>query len=560
MMRTPMKNKVLVIGLDGADWRVIDPLIEEGRLPHIASLIAQGSSGILRSTILPHSPVAWTSFSTGKNPGKHGIFYFDAPVENTYATQILNSTFIRTKTIWEVLSGYGKKVGVVDVPITYPPREVNGYMVSGMLIPSEESIFTFPAYLHTELIREFGEFPFEDCITTPFYNGNFLFALKELYRFTDHRHNVAQYLMKKMDWDFFTVVFRGTDLLQHAAWRYRMEEYRNAYPKETEKRREVLSQFYEKIDDIIGEMVNAAGDAHIVIVSDHGFGPLRKNFFVNRWLIKEGFMKLKPFISLRSRTVYKRSLTLDTFMRRLGFQNEYIPRRLANWKITIPMVRRRPYHDLVDWSKTLAYATWRGGDEIIKVNLKGREPLGCIEMGEEYEKVRDRIIERLYALRDPDTGQQVIQKVYKKEEIYNGPFVKDAPDLFYETRDWSYHPLADLHGDEILVTSEKAFPALHHPEGILIMNGKCIKKENRIHGASILDIAPTIFYLMGLPIPDDNDGKVLLSGITQDYLLNNPIIYQKDEVLTLDEKKESSFTQEEQKRIEEHLKSLGYMD
>src|SRR4030042_5822205 len=263
-----MKNRVVVIGLDGADWKVINPLIEEGRLPHIASLIAQGSSGILRSTILPHSPIAWTSFSTGKNPGKHGIFYFTAPVANSYATQFLNSTFIRTKTIWEILSDYGKMVGVVDVPITYPPREVNGYMVSGMTIPSEESIFTFPAGLHTELIREFGEFPLEDCITTPFFKGNFLFALKELYRFTDHRHNVAQYLMKRMDWDFFMVVFRGTDLLQHATWRYRTEEYRNAHPKETEKRGEVLSQFYEKLDRIIGEIVNAAGDTHIFMMSD----------------------------------------------------------------------------------------------------------------------------------------------------------------------------------------------------------------------------------------------------------------------------------------------------
>jgi predicted AlkP superfamily phosphohydrolase/phosphomutase len=555
-----MKSNVLVIGLDGADWKVINPLIEEGRLPHFASLIAQGSSGILRSTILQHSPIAWTSFSTGKNPGKHGIFYFDAPVANSYTTQILNSTFIRAKTIWEILSDLGKKVGVIDVPITYPPRKVNGYMVSGIPIPSEESIFTFPAYLHTELIREFGEFPFEDFITIPFYRGDILSALKELYRFTDHRHRVAQYLMKKMDWDFFMVVFRGTDLLQHASWRYGMEEYSGAHPKETEKFSEIMFQFYEKIDDIIGEIVDSAGDAHIFIMSDHGFGPLKKNFFVNRWLIKEGFMKLKPFIRLRSRTVCKGSLNVGSLVKRFGLQNEHIPRRLANLKITIPMVRCRPYHDLVDWSKTLAYATWRGGDEIIKVNVKGREPLGCVEMGKEYEKVRDRISERLYALMDPDSGQQVIQKVYKKEEIYSGPFVKNAPDLLYETGDWSYHPMADFVGEEIVVTSEKSFPALHHPEGVLIMNGKHIKKGNRIQGASILDVAPTMFYLMGLPIPDDFDGKILLNGIAQDYLFNNPIVHQKDEDLSIDEKKDSSFTQEEQERIEEHLRSLGYMD
>src|SRR4030042_4703055 len=320
-----MKSNVLVIGLDGADWKVIEPLIEEGRLPHIASLIAQVSSGILRSTILPHSPIAWTSFSTGKNPGKHGIFYFTAPVANSYATQFLNSTFIRTKTIWEILSDYGKRVGVIDVPITYPPREVNGYMVSGIPIPSEESIFTFPAYLHTELIREFGDFPFEDFITIPFYRGDMLSALKELYRFTDHRYKVAQYLMKKMDWDFFMVVFRGTDLLQHASWRYGMEEYSSTHPKESEKFSEIMFQFYEKIDDIIGEIVNAAGDAHIFVMSDHGFGPLKKNFFVNRWLIKEGFMKLKPFIGFRSRTVCKRSIAVGALIKRFGLQNEHIP-------------------------------------------------------------------------------------------------------------------------------------------------------------------------------------------------------------------------------------------
>ena len=473
-----MQEKVLVIGLDGATFDVIRPMIEQNRLPNIAGLIGSGVHGKLTSTIPPHSPVAWSSFVTGKNPGKHGVYYFLGDTLETYNRALVSSKSIRTEKLWQILSRNGKRVGIIDVPLTYPPDEVNGFMISGMLTPSEESIFTYPANLHTELIIKLGDYPLEERVLHEFKKGNALDALKQLYYLTNKRRDAAFYLMHKYDWDFFMIVFRGTDLIQHVAFKFWDKNYCKQHELECTKFGEIIFQFYEKIDAIIGDILTQVRDkCTTIIMSDHGMRPVSKHFFINKWLIKEGFLRLKRFYLLAS--IFK--------------------------------IRNTP--SLIDWSKTKAFSSWAGGEAMIRINLAGREPCGSVKPGREYEQIREQIIDRLYQIKDPDTGNPIIEKVYKKEEIYSGPFLREAPDLQIVTNDMSYHPRGEFAAKQVLMTPQEATPGMHHIDGILIMNGPPIRKATQISGARIIDLAPTILYLLNLPIPDDVDGRVLFEAL-----------------------------------------------
>ena len=133
-----MKNvrKVICIGLDGATFDLIRPWLSKGKLPNIGRIIKDGVWGELESVIPPVSAPAWTSFMTGKNPGKHGIFGFKKEKQGTYEELFVNRKLIKSETLWKCLSDVGKKVIVINVPLTYPPEEINGYLMSGMDTPS----------------------------------------------------------------------------------------------------------------------------------------------------------------------------------------------------------------------------------------------------------------------------------------------------------------------------------------------------------------------------------------------------------------------------------------
>lgn len=547
--------KILIIGLDGATLDIIEPLVNAGRLPTFASFMKEGVWGKLRSTILPVTPPAWTSFMTGKNPGKHGVFGFFVNLPNQYKTRFVTALDIKAKPFWEYFNK-DIKIGLIEVPMTYPPKPINGVMISGIMVPSHFKIFTYPSSLHTELIKELGDYPIDTWLRKYAQKGDLIEGLRALYYYTSFRQKAALYLLeKKGPFDFFMVVFRGTDLIQHYAFKFLDKDYVNRYPEEGKKFGEIIYQFYEKMDIYIAELMQKAGkDCTVIIMSDHGGGPLKKYFYINSWLIKEGYLKLKK--GIKKNQIKLRKRPLERVLKRLHLEH-FLPNSLKKLKIPLPYVIEYPPDELVDWENTKAYANliWRDG--IIRINLKGREPQGCVDE-KEYELLKDEIKEKLLSLIDPETGKPFIEAVYKREEIYHGPYVKDAPDILIITKNIEYAFKGDLIENKFLETPIDPSPATHRMDGIFFMKGPAVCEGKELKGLNIIDIAPTVLYLMGYSIPEDMDGRVIKEAIREDYLQAYPIVFSKEkgEVKIIPAE---VCTSEEAAEIEKQLRSLGYM-
>jgi predicted AlkP superfamily phosphohydrolase/phosphomutase len=482
------ERKVLIIGLDGAEPSLVFKWAKEGKLPNIAKLMENGAYGKLKSTIPPITGPAWVSFMTGKNPGKHGIYHFLQRKKNSYQRKLVSSKSINGKTLWRILSDAGLKVGVVNVPLTYPPEKVNGFIVSGYLTPSEKVRFTYPYDLQNELLA----LGYKIDIDPKIYGSKEKF-IKEVYEVTKIQFKVATRLMKKIDWNLFFIVFRGPDELQHFFW----EEF------------EVIENYYKFLDSLIGTMVKKLEDTLVVIVSDHGFGPLRKDFCINSWLLQKGLLKIKKerkYSILRNIGITKETILNIMKKFKLFEFSKIIPKKL---KEQIPEKRFTELE--IDWQKTKTWSLGYNGQ--IYINLKGREPQGIVEPGEEYENLRNYIINELYKLKDPETGEKVIDKIYKKEEIYWGENLDKAPDVILMARE-GYREAVFGKDQRVLDISDRK--GTHRLYGIIIVSGQYIKNNFDVN-AEIVDIFPTILYYFGLPIPKDVDGRVLKEIFEEEF-------------------------------------------
>ncbi len=554
------KSRILIIGLDGATFDIIKPMVDSGKLPTFAKLMAEGGWGNLKSTILPVTPPAWTSFMTGKNPGKHGVFGFFTNKTDSYETEFTTRLSIKAKTIWNYLDG-DKRVCLIDIPLTFPPQKINGYMISGMPVPSETSIFTYPPELHTELIREIGDYMIDSKLMK-MTGGSPIEALKHLYIYTEMRMSAVRYFLKKKGpFDFFMVVFRGTDFVEHAAFKFLDKEYAEKNPEENSKYGKTIFQFYEKIDSYLSEIQHLMGDdCTLIIMSDHGLGPLKKLFYINRWLKQEGFLKLKKYIAIRKKGLKLKSKNIEALLDRLGvsFMKSFLPEFLRKLKFYYFLPYEKHPSCLINWQKTKAYANLTWTDGVIKVNLRDREPDGGVDEID-YERVCTELIEKLKNIVDPDTGRKVMEAVYRRDEIYSGPYVKDAPDVIALTRDINYAYRVTIYGDELFETPVDPVPATHRMNGIFMIKGPNINEGVNLPLNDIVDIAPTILYLMGYKIPEEMDGKVIVNAIDEGFLRLNPVVFSKDKTERDRLNGDVEFNEKDRLEIEESLRSLGYL-
>ncbi|HDJ96644.1 MAG TPA: hypothetical protein ENG45_01055, partial [Candidatus Aenigmarchaeota archaeon] len=400
-----MNRKAFVVGLDGATFDIIIPLVKNGKLPTFSYIMKNGTWGRLKSTIPPVSAPAWVSFATGVNPGKHGIFDFKKWDREEYCkSEIVSSYDVRAPRIWEILELYGKKCGVVNLPLTYPPQRIDGFMISGMLTPPSSENFTYPPELKEELEDykidiEFGKYGF-----IPSFG---LLKKSKMYRelISIERIRLKNVLkLMKREWDLFIVVFRHLDSAQHVFW----------------GDKKLIEGVYREADHILASILERLENTNVFVVSDHGFEEkANKDFHLNDWLIKNGYMKLKPefrkpFINKRTLNVLKKLKILDII-----------------WSV-LPKKESFVYeYKHVDWTKTKAYFSpkhfafpWIG----VEINVKGVKKNGIVS-SKEYEKLREEIIERVSKVTDPQTGECIVEGVFKREDIYKGEFVEDAPDI-----------------------------------------------------------------------------------------------------------------------------------
>ncbi len=563
------RNRVLVIGLDGATFDLIDPWIGEGRLPVLAECIRRGTRSRLESTPLSNSAQAWSSFITGKNPGKHGIYDFFETRSDSYGVRFLNASFRKGPSLWRLVSDAGMAVGIMNVPITYPPEAVNGLLIPGLDSPGVDGDFAYPKGLMEEVNREVGGYILEAGIWGHIRQGRPDKALQGLLDMVRTRTATAEYLMERKNWDLFVVVYTATDKVQHHFWKYidpTRPESRGANPY-----RDAICQVYQEIDRGLERLLEAAGDASVIIMSDHGAGPSsRRTMYINRWLGKEGFLHYRDSGGLAGQWGRLKYGALNRLYNEI---KKRLPRNLKETLLRLfPSLRDKVDSVLflpgIDWSRTVAYS--RENHPAIFINTKGRETEGQVNPGPQYEKIRKDVMERLRGLRCPDTGKPIVGKIFVKEQLYRGPEAYKAPDIVFQWNEFLYvhrpsgrRPRTDFLetlDDKALVASENtARPSgIHRDHGIFVGCGASINRGNTLDKASIYDLAPTVLYLLGLPIPADMDGRVLEEAIQPDFLGQNQV--KKGNAFATAEERPQGFDLDETRAIQERLQGLGYID
>jgi len=461
-------KKVFVLGIDGATLDLIEPWANQGKLPGFRKLMKSGSFGNCLSTIHPLTPQAWASFLTGRNPGKHGMFDFGARKPGTYELRLTTSQDRRAPALWNYVNSFGKKAGIINVPLTYPVEPLNGFMIGGMHTPNlKEGVY--PEQLLDEILSKFPEYKID--VMSHWFDSYDIF-LEKLWKMTEVRMDLTEYLYLKYHPELFVSILVGVDRVQHALWN-QMDHPLEKNKKKNWKYSQAILRVYQQIDGFIERIINFLDDDDVfIIMSDHGFGSLEKDVYLNRFLVKNGFMKIKD----------------------------------KKWRKPFDMAK--PFEN-IDWSSTKAYSYGLFGN--IYLNVKGREPYGIVNKGEEYEREIDFLINLLYQLVNPDDGKKIIDKVYRREELYSGPFLEEAPDLLLVMRDYSYITRGgyEFLGESFLSSPQINHSGNHRMNGIAFFQGSDIKNGFRMNDIQITDLFPTILSAMEIPVPGDVDGCVV---------------------------------------------------
>ncbi|HXJ34259.1 MAG TPA: alkaline phosphatase family protein [Candidatus Eisenbacteria bacterium] len=531
--------KVLIIGLDGATWTVLEPWARAGRMPRLAALMDRGTWGPLRSTIPALTMPSWSSFVTGKNPGGHGIYAFTRTAPHAYEPGgIANAAHLRSATLWDHLGQAGRSVGVINVPPSYPLRPVNGYVVGCMLTPPGER-FTEPAEIATELdgyqIDLKAPRQLRANMTT--YAERSTTYLSALCTMTQRRADAVVRLMVRHPTDVVCVVFYSPDRVQHNFWDELDDRPRSG---DDARVRRAVEEVYSSLDAALGRVIDASGpDATVILASDHGFVPKpAQSVRINRWLADHGLLAEHRLWTLRRKVI--RSLP-EAWRGR--------------WDTLDHIQVRRPA--TAAWAETLDNAT--AG---IWVHLRGRYPLGCVEPGAAYEAVRTRIVDGLGALRD-GAGRPVFRSVLRREDQYHGPFVDEAPDVMAVCNPGfgvlNYSLRRDLRSRELFgFFDEAGFTGTHDPAGIYLFAGASVRALGRHDEYPIESIAPTVLYLLDVPIPRSMDGPVCTSVLDPQLVATTPPVYTDVEAEARSAATWASA--EDEAHVAEHLRSLGYME
>jgi predicted AlkP superfamily phosphohydrolase/phosphomutase len=552
---------LIIVGIDGITLDLIMPWVEAGKLPHFAQFMRKGTYGRLRSVFQPLSAPAWASFQTGVNPGKHSVYHF-FELKGRGVPFPVNASSIRFKPFWKVASEHGKRVALINLLGTYPISPINGILISGMMAPSQGRI-CFPDSLLDEIRGAVGGYVL-DVDVAPGLVGSMSpdDLAGTLFEMTRLRIKAAHYLLARERWDLFLLVFVSTDRIQHFFWKYMDPIRSDVSAEERERYGSVILDLYMLLDEFLGELCEIVGDkANIIIVSDHGFGPIYLDINLNRWLVHQGFLKPKTRVAVE-RSLYQRV-------------HDLIPPRGIKWLRDrfLPVVPRLSMGDQlgIDWRGTKAYNLGDFGN--IYVNLKGRDLRGIVEAGQEYERVCDSISRQLLSWKNPETGKPLVRAVHRGDEIYVGPYTDTAPDLVIEWENYaytSYHlqkvedPLfAKPH--ESMYSGSMEYCANHRLDGVAFLRGPAFRAGVMLNNARIIDIAPTCLHLMGLPISDELDGRVLLNAMHKDlrnvssaaggFKDNGLGQVGTDEMMVPDH----NYSYDELIEIEERLRNLGYL-
>lgn len=557
-------GRAFVLGLDAATFTIIDVLLQRGELPHLAEVIAQGARASLTSTVPPVTPPAWTSMTTGVNPGKHGIFDFFLKRSGGYTLAPNNAATIAAEPVWSQLGRLGKRVCIYNVPFTYPPRPVNGILVAGPDAPGVASDFTYPSSFKAELLGRFPDYQVEvrrDRWVIAHNPAPRRWYQEQIMAQMESQFALLDYLWQKEPWDFFMGVITAPDRLQHVFWRD-AEEWLSAGGRTAPTPdQDAIFACYRRIDEQVGRLrAQLPADAAFLIVSDHGFGLLEREVFLNQVLEQAGLLAYQ-----HTETPLGRRLRRQV----IGFARTHIPVGAKRWlkrRLVLPQDATETRSELavhpIDWAHTQAFALglWGG----VWLNIQGREEQGIVPP-EQAADVCRQVTAALERVRDPFDGQPLVERVYRRAELYHGPLVERMPDLMVVMRGWGARA-GFAEGQRGANLARKPVPVLgplsstghHRADGVLIVRHPWVTGGASLQ-AGICDVTPTLLYLMGLPVPQGMDGQVLTAALQAEALAAHPPSLEgATQVQAIADG--PAYSAEDEAIIEERLRGLGYIE
>ncbi|MGE3817848.1 MAG: alkaline phosphatase family protein [Isosphaeraceae bacterium] len=534
--------KALLIGLDGATFTTLEPLMDSGAMPFLRSFARGGVRSILRSVVPPLTPPAWTSLTTGKHPGGHGVFdFFQKESPESRTLRFTTSHDVRTSTIWSLASEQGRTITALNYPLMFPAPKVNGRVVPGGWMPWRQlrlgchppglfdRLKALPAFNPRELSHDMAleEKALEGCAEEDHADWITLHTRRER-RWAD----VLSHLMTEEPADLTAVLFDGVDKLQHLCWRFLDPALRDESPTPWEAEVSRLCEsYFRQLDEILSALVERAGsETTVVMASDHGFGPTYDIVYLNTWLEEQGF---------------------------LAWSGDQGIRPDANREVGISQIARHVFE--LDWERTVAYAATPSSQGIHIARRTSDNPFGVTD--ESYPEVRARLVDALRDFRHPQTGRPVVAEVHTREQVFPGRFVDYGPDLTVFLNDDAV--VSILRSDRVIKRRAHAV-GTHRPEGVFLASGPGLRKGVEISEISIVDVAPLLLHTLELAVPDDMDGRVPVEAFEPEALRDRPPLTTTATNASLvgspSSPEETPYDAEDEAIVLKRLAALGYLE
>jgi len=513
-------TRTLVVGLDGASWLLTEPWIDEGLLPNLAELRETGTYATSRSCLPPVTYPNWKCYSSGKNPGKHSVYWWERIDLADERIDIMSGRDYRTSELWDYVNDAGHEVGVVNMPSMYPPRDLDGFVVSGGPDAVEgeyrslDSGYTHPPEFEAELADRYDYDVHPDPLLSS--NEERGAEVEEILRLLELRLEVARDLFVEEDLELVHVTLFYLNVLHHFFW-----------DDEPTKRA------WQLVDEWLGELSEL--DANLVVMSDHGAAATTTEFYVNEWLAENGYLT--------------RATGMDDYFQKVGLTRESALAVAKRFGLVEFLARTVPegVQELVPQS---AGAKRERKMELVvpaetKALASGQGPI-YVNPRFDVESVCEELIADLGEVTD-DNGDPLFTGVYRAEEVYDGPYVDIGPDVVVDQRPGVH--VNDGMGGGAVQTEPDRWAAENTPTGIFVANGPDIRERGEIDEIDIRDIAPTILASHGFDVPTDMDGEVL------DVFTERPDVGTREPIAHDDPGGPG-----DDEEVAERLKQLGYME
>ena len=531
-------QRTVLIGLDGATFTVLDPFMESGVMPFLRRFTGDGVRAELLSTPNPLTAQAWPSMTTSRSPANCGVFdfiRFETRKDGPFVTTT-DSRDLRSETIWSIASRSNRRVTTLNFYAMYPPRPVAGHSVSGFVPFRQMKSAVYPPSLYERMKSLPGfnakELAMDLDLEKKCINGLPHEEYEAWIRLHIRRERqwfeLLRHLMTNEPSDLTAIVFDGVDKLQHLCWRFIDPRLFPDAPSPWEKHiRELCLEYFQQLDGFLSEIVTLAGSgSRAFIVSDHGFGATTELFYVNAWLHDHGYLHWTRDDSQDD----GEGLTVN---------------------------RMRTHLELVDWTKTKAHAITPSSNGIFI--QRAEDASGCGVCADEYEQFRRELMESLLEFKDPETGEPVVKRIRTREEAYPGAEARNAPDLLLTLRDGGF--VSILNSDRPLKPRTEPV-GTHRPEGIFIAGGSGLGSGIHLDPLSILDVAPTVLHSLGLPIPENFEGRLAAGAFEPSYLDAHPASFEHaaDQAGSLAADLPAEHDPEIEAVIFDQLEALGYYE